>query len=386
MKLNKNIRFVFGFFIPMVVITACKGTSDGDMIPEESKAEQEETFDWNEIAEESQKSLMREYWSSQHYFNQDNDGHIGFNYWWNAHGMDVLVDAYLRSGNEEYLSRIDMLLEGCRARNGDTMWNTFYDDMEWMALACLRVYEASGNSRYKEIAKELWGYIKEGWSDIHHGGIAWASGSPNSKNACSNAPAAILAARLFQLDGIPEDLEWAKRIYTWFKEHLVDPSRGVVWDGYGNHNENNIYTYNQGTYIGASLELYEITKEESYLTEAVRNANYIINDRQKFSPKGILKGENTGDGGLFKGIFMRYFVELTKEPDLDDFTRETYLKYTDKNAVSLWTTATLMPDVLFGHTWAAMSSGQTMDCSVHLSGVMLLELRGTLSGWYNEEK
>lgn len=384
MKIRKIKFSINVLFMCLLAIGACEKSSE-DILPDVEKQSEETTveYNWQEIAEQAQESLIHEYWnSSQDYINQDNGDHIGFNYWWNAHGLDVLVDGYIRSEDPKYLTRMAKLLEGVRKRNGGGMWNTFYDDMEWMALACLRAYSVSGDELYKETARELWGYIKVGWSDINHGGIAWASGSPNSKNACSNAPAAILAARLYQLDGILEDLEWAKRIYQWQKKYLVDPSRGVVWDGYGNYNEANIYTYNQGTYIGASLELYKVTGEEEYLKEAIRTANYVINDKDKFSPSGILKGENSGDGGLFKGIFIRYLAQLTSNPDLEEFTRETYLRYIDKNAKSLWSKATLKPETLFGHTWTSLPSSSIIDSSIHLSAVMMLEARSYLSNWY----
>ncbi|QDH81225.1 glycosyl hydrolase family 76 [Echinicola soli] len=367
-----------------VFLAACTGAEEEPAAPGEQQ-DKEEEIDWMSIADRSQESLLREYWSDQHYFTQNNGEHIGFNYWWNAHALDVWVDAYLRTGDVEYTELMDQLLAGCRRKNGDTMWNTFYDDMEWMALACLRAYDATGEEKYKTLSRMLWDEIKVGWSDINHGGIAWASGSPGSKNACSNAPAVILAARLYQEDRRQEDLDWALKIYQWQKKYLVDPARGVVWDGYGNFNENNIYTYNQGTYLGASLELFEILGEESYMREAIRTANYVVHDRDRFSPEGILRGENSGDGGLFKGIFIRYLTQLALAPALDGMTRASYLHYLDDNARSLWTTATLKPDILFGHTWRGVPDGKTIDCSIHLSAVMMLEARYAVDGLMGEE-
>ena len=87
-----------------------------------------------------------------------------------------------------------------------------------------------------------------------------------SKNACSNGPAAILAARLYQEFGNPEDKEWALRIYDWLKSTLVNTNSGAVWDSIdsreGKINKDWIFTYNQGTYLGAAVELHKILNEK----------------------------------------------------------------------------------------------------------------------------
>lgn len=327
--------------------------------------------DWSDLSNKSQDALTTQFWSSQKYYNQDNNGHTGFNYWWNAHALDVLIDAYNRTKDPKYLGRMKDLLEGVNAKNGNTMKNTFYDDMEWMALACLRAYDATNEVSYKNTAKQLWEWIKVGWSPVNNGGIAWASGSPNSKNACSNGPAAILAARFYQLDKDPVDLEWTLKIYNWMKTYLVN-SNGLVWDGYGNTNEDMVLTYNQGTYMGAALELYKITRNNSYRADAIRIASYLTTDNIKFSPNGILKGENTGDGGLFKGIFIRYFTQLIINGDLEAEVKKSYLNYLVKNGESLLK-ATRKPEIIFGNDWKTLPSTRICDASVHLSGTMLFE-------------
>jgi predicted alpha-1,6-mannanase (GH76 family) len=280
---------------------------------------------------------------------------------------------------------MDALLNGMYKKNGNKWTNNFYDDMEWMALASLRAYDATKDSKYKDLTDLLWTSIKVGWTTVSGGGIMWEKNSPNSKNACSNGPAIILACRLYKLNGNAVDLDWAKKIYNWQRASLVEAARGVVWDGYGNTSEGAIYTYNQGTWLGGALELYTITKDIQCQKDAIRNANYIINDMQKFSPNGILKGENTGDGGLFKGIFIRYFTQLIILGELDAYTRSLYLKYLKTNGESLLGKATKMPEYLFNPDWVTMPTAVKQDCSVELSGIMLLEALDQLKrlGLYN---
>jgi predicted alpha-1,6-mannanase (GH76 family) len=356
----------------MITLFSCSKKEIGVTPPETESVTV--VVDWAKAADDGQASLISQFYStSQRYFNHNNDTNTGFNYWWNAHALDVYVDGYNRTKDPVYLTKMKDLLHGCYVKNGNTFKNTFYDDMEWWALACLRAYEATGDPEYKVAAEQLWGWIKVGWSSVKNGGIAWASGSADSKNACSNAPAAIIAARLYKLNKNPDDLVWAKKIYTWLKTYVVDPSRGVVWDAYGNTAESAIYTYNQGTYAGAALELYLITQENSYLKDAVRNVNYVMNDQGKFSPEGVLKGENTGDGGLFKGIFIRYMSQLVLKGGLDDYTKSLYIKYLQHNGYSLFTKATKSPENIYGPNWSTKPSSAVGDCSVHLSGLMLFE-------------
>lgn len=106
-----------------------------------------------------------------------------------------------------------------KVQNGNTFRNDYYDDMEWNALAILRAYQATGDDKYKAAALEIWEFIKQGWNDNAGGGISWVEGQEYSKNACSNGPACILAARLYQEFGDDEDKEWALKIYDWEKVH-----------------------------------------------------------------------------------------------------------------------------------------------------------------------
>lgn len=58
------------------------------------------------------------------------------------------------------------------------------------------------------------------------GGVWWEKNSPNSKNACSNGPAMILAARLYRETGKQEYLDFATKIYDWMSVSLVNEYGG----------------------------------------------------------------------------------------------------------------------------------------------------------------
>lgn len=160
----------------------------------------------------SQAALLTHFWSpSASYFLKANNGDATFNYWWQAHALDAFCDAYRRTNNEKYLTLMSKLHDGVKRQNGDTFSNNYYDDMEWMALACLRAYDLTKDEKYKATAETLWEDIKTGWSDYLGGGISWKKDQRDYKNTPANAPASILASRLYQLNHKEEDLAWAKK-------------------------------------------------------------------------------------------------------------------------------------------------------------------------------
>src|SRR5690606_13244105 len=159
------------------------------------------------------------------------------------------------------------------------------------------------------------------------------------KNTPANAPAVILAARLYELQQKPEDLEWAKKIYQWQKSSLVDSHSGLVWDGINRNGDEKIdkdwkFTYNQGVFIGAAMALFKQTGEQFYLNDALKTADFTISDGG-MAPGGVLKSEGQGDGGLFKGILVRYLAALTRSSALADEKKAVYREFLRQNAVAL---------------------------------------------------
>ncbi|MDR2086113.1 MAG: glycosyl hydrolase family 76 [Dysgonamonadaceae bacterium] len=338
------------------------------------------TINWDEAADSCSRALVNWFWDgTEHYFWTDNHGNKNFQYWPQAHALDVLIDAYERSGNNFYKTYFDTWFNGVRAKNGNRWYNSYFDDMEWIALALLRAYNIDHQTKYKDAALELWSHIQEGWNDYAGGGIAWERNNNIwSKNACSNGPACILAARLYRETGIETYKEWALKIYEWEKNVLFNPSTGAVYDNIdgrsGNKNTSWIFTYNQGTFIGSAVELHKITGEKTYLNDAVLAADYtttnLVND-------AILKDEGNGDGGLFKGIFIRYFTELIRQERLDAATQKRYIRFLQHNAETLWTKGANKESVLFGTNWRNRPGSET-GLTEQLSGCMLIEAAAKL--------
>jgi Predicted glycosyl hydrolase len=340
----------------------------------EMKIEKEPTI-YNQYADEAVTNLIANYWNSGakiFYDGYPSKKGGAFNYWWYAHAVDLLADVYIRTQNAEYLTYVDDTIDSIIARN-NKITNDYFDDMEWMAIAILRLYDETKDDKYLNYAQILWKDIQRGWNDKMGGGIAWRKGQLDYKNTPANAPAAILAARLYKVTNDEADLEWAVKIYTFQKDNLVDPATGQVWDGINREGNGKIdknwnFTYCHGVYIGAGVEMYNITGDATYLNDAVKTTEYALG---KFIDKnGVFSAEGDGDGGLFKGILIRYLGELYKIlPEM------TQIKETiNKNVDILRENGTNNVGNFTNNFNKAPADDTGSDLSTQLSGCMLFEV------------
>jgi predicted alpha-1,6-mannanase (GH76 family) len=357
---------------------------------------------WENLSEEMSQAMIGHFWGAnfegyedRYYFNYGSDlSNMTTNHYWpQAHAMDVVVDSYQRTSDQFYLDYYPLWWEGApkynfSGREEDAWWNVFVDDMEWIVLAQLRMYESTGNEKYISKGIQMYNdWIWPAWGPEDeapwYGGITWKTDADKSKNACSNGPAAIIAARIYSMyDQLKEPgikpkeayLEEAVKIYAWLKENLFEPAEGKVYDNMNLKGEISraIYTYNQGTFIGAAHELYKITGDTKYLADAIKAADYVIDHMSDNS--GVLANSTSGDGGLFNGIFFRYFVRLVNEPDLDPNTHEKFHNYITKSATVMAENGVNQKTKLFGgNWWNAPGDTDQVALTPMLSGCMLAE-------------
>lgn len=330
----------------------------------------------------AQNGLHNEFWDEQdgiyrHRLPHDSSEH--FIYWWHAHVIDALFDGYLRTKDSEYLTRIKKELAGTFVKNGNTLLNNWYDDMEWMALALLRLWDETKDETYKAHVLTLWEDIKTAWNDHQGGGLAWKKDQLDYKNTPANAPAAIIAYRLYQRFGNKDDLVWGDKIFNWNYDNLVEKETGFVWDGKNRLGDGEIdfeweFTYCQGVFIGAALERYRITKEQKYLEMSIQTA---IEAKKRLCDKfgGVIPHEGKDDCGLFKGIMVRYILDLIKE--CPDRTEITQLKDMLIHNTEIVCEKGINKQGLIGGAWDVEATG-VIDLAQHLSGVMLLEMTAQL--------
>lgn len=342
----------------------------------------EATSQW---ADHMVEALISNFWGAsftsspdRYFFNkmsQQADMGTG-DYWPQAHAMDVVTDAYLRTGNEKFKELYDLWWQGMPrfnfdarrgAERGDRWWNAYVDDMEWHCLALIRIYEATGEVCYLNKARQMYAdWIWTQWSqeseEPWHGGITWKTDIAPSKNACSNGPAAVIAARLAQFANVDASYEKnktveiyqeeAEKIYHWERQHLWDNQSGAVFDNIDKEGKLARFSlsYNQGTFIGAAVELYRLTGVRSYIDDAVLTARYTIGPMSRQN-NGVLPDATEGDGGLFHGIFYRYLTNLILLKGLDEDVRRELEDYLLHSATVMVSQGINPETHLYGGRW-----------------------------------
>ncbi|MEU7478653.1 glycoside hydrolase family 76 protein [Lentzea sp. NPDC042327] len=303
-----------------------------------------------------------------------------FNYWWQAHLLDCMVDGYERNPLEARRQAIVRVVRGIRVRNVSGWTNDYYDDVAWLGLALQRA-EKIGVGRPRAV-RQIADQLRDGWTDHAGGGIWWKRGD-DFKNVPANGPAAIFLAR--QNEGT--DLAKARSIVDWVEEHLVDPS-GLAWDGLHVHPdgevrevEKNIYTYCQGVLIGACVELAKHGQQQKWLEKAARTITAVYDD---LAIGGVVKGQGEGDGGLFAGILVRYLalaaVEMPRLDPAQQGAAELARQLVVESAEAAWANRTVaVSGPLFGPEWSVPAEeAQSRDLSVQLGGWMCLEAAALL--------
>ncbi|MBE8713771.1 glycoside hydrolase family 76 protein [Sphingobacterium hungaricum] len=347
-----------------------------DKIEDEYMYDDSISESWESIADKTSDKLIEEFWNSSGYFNYgSNESDLGFQYWPNAHAMDAVIDAYIRTNDAKYSAYFTPWFEGIKVKNGGNYYNEFYDDMEWNALTFLRMYEITKEEKYMTAVNVLWEDIIKAWNEeFAGGGLAWKKDQLYSKNACSNGPASILAARLYQLTKDQKYLDWTLKIYNWQKNTLYDQATGAVFDNIDGRTDvlNRVaLTYNQGTFLGTAVELYRITGDVIYLNDAQKIANYTITKCIDAS-NNVLRDEGNGDGALFKGIFIRYFVDYLSLEEINPLYKNKFENFLINNGKVAWTRGNDNNVLLFGSSWGTVPVGNTQLTS-QTSAAMLFE-------------
>ena len=190
----------------------------------------------------------------------------------------------------------------------------FYDDNVGIAIDYLEAYRLTGEDEYLERSKLLWEFIISGWDDNAGGGIYWNEQRRLSKNTCSNAPAAVLAFKLYETTGEYEFFEWGLEIYVWTKKTLQDRSDYLYFDNIdleGNIDRRK-YAYNSGQMMQAAALLYNITGEKSFLEESekigVSAIFYFTEDFETTDGRRFRLFKNTDNWSI--AVMMRGYTEL----------------------------------------------------------------------------
>jgi predicted alpha-1,6-mannanase (GH76 family) len=275
-------------------------------------------------------------------------------YWITAQALDALLDLAERTRGRRFFASFEAVYATRRAAG---LKVDFYDDENWMALALIRAFDISGERRFLTDAEELLVDIIAAWDTTCCGsspGGVWWDRAHSQKATASNAGPIITAVRMFQRTQNAAYLEFARKVYAYWRANMVNPTSFQVLDHISPSGLKTAwkFTYNEGLMIGAALALNDATGEASFLDDAHRYAKFML--AQETAGEGAARiltdGTNTSCTGscmAFKGIGARYLAQLFKR----DRTRGEYLDVLRASAKSIVEKAQT-PDGLFATDWA----------------------------------
>ena len=182
--------------------------------------------------------------------------------------------------DSDVIAGLDMYFDTTRAPHAYSSYVTvgesdrFYDDNIWLVIDFVDLYFSSGEKRYLERAEQTWQFVESGRDDVLGDGIYWCEQKKHSKNACSNAPAAVAALKLYKATGNEAYLTAGKALYAWCYATLHDAEDGLYFDNISlaGRISRAKYSYNSGQMIEAGAILHALTGEEHYLAEAQKTA------------------------------------------------------------------------------------------------------------------
>lgn len=327
------------------------------------------------------------------YFNVSYKKYAFNAYWTQAHAMDVVIYNYERHKNLDYslankyrsymtswYNNKANNYAGASTSDGSYRMfeNPYTDDMCWITLTLMRMGEATGTAKYFTAAKQVFDQyiIKRATEDEETGGLKlpWNTEAGSGPNACTQSPATLIAAKLYQKYGTAKYLEYAKKLYAYTSKKIVK-SDGRV--------EEPPLTYTQGTFGEACRILYHVTDESTtmknkYKSLAYTYINYAFSSTRCTSGNNILRDEgSSGDQSIFKAVLIPYAVNFVLDEDMAANNRSTIFDYIVKNTKMMWQHLDLSryPIVFCNYDWRSTYTGADSDASMGAmcSGTSLME-------------
>jgi Glycosyl hydrolase family 76 len=191
----------------------------------------------------------------------------------------------------------------------------YYDDNDWVGIELVRLYKLTHEPSVRESAEAIMAFEMAGWQTNPElgcpGGIPFDNAANNTdRNTVTTAPAAELALQLYKLTHNSQYLTFAEMAYQWVRSCLLQPSelyadhvnpKGVV--------EGSLWSYNQGTMIGAGTMLYQATGNSGFLYQARQTARAAV---VYFTPERL-----AGENPFFPSVYFRnlmYLDSITHDP------------------------------------------------------------------------
>jgi predicted alpha-1,6-mannanase (GH76 family) len=315
-------------------------------------------------ADDAVQAFNKVYWNAtgKYFYKRDGTTNRGtLDFWLSAHAWETIMDAYVRTGKDEYKQQIKDVYDGFIRQHGtDWTQNDYNDDIAWWVIASARAYEITGDARYLNQAKSQFDWVYRTQRDTVQGGIWWKNDVHAEKNSCVVQPMIISAA--FLAKGLKDDSYRVKAesLYAWQRRTLVDANTGKVYDNIKTNGSRSSYssTYNQGTWIGSAVLL-------NHLADAKKAADWT--KANMCNAAGIFTESGQGDVGGFKLIGARYIMLLSKQPG-----GEAYAQWMEANAAKVWSNR--RADGIMGYNWNAPAPTNGIEAQCAAGGVSLMNL------------
>ncbi len=191
----------------------------------------------------------------------------------------------------------------------------YYDDNDWVGIELARIYKQTHNPGALGYAEGIMAFEMAGWSTDQTlacpGGIPFSNSVENvERNTVTTAPAVELGVQLYKLTGNVQYLQFAEMAYNWVRACLLQSS-GLYADHIRPHGviDPTLWSYNQGTMIGAGTLLYQATGNAGYLYQARQTANAAL---AYYAPQRL--GE---ENPFFVSVYFRnilYLDSVTRDP------------------------------------------------------------------------
>lgn len=192
---------------------------------------------------------------------------------------------------------------------------SYYDDNEWVGIELMRVYKLHREAAVLERAEQIMAFVMAAWQTNPKlactGGVPFSNSPSNTdRNTVTDAPAAELAAQLYRLTGNASYLQFAEMAYEWVRRCLMLPNSMYV-DHIRQHGvvDPTLWSYNQGSMIGAGTLLYQVTGDGAYLYQARQTAKSAL---AYFTMERLLS-----ENPFFVSVYLRnqmYLDSVTRDP------------------------------------------------------------------------
>jgi Glycosyl hydrolase family 76 len=192
---------------------------------------------------------------------------------------------------------------------------SYYDDNEWVGIELARLYKLRHEALLLEKAEQIMAFVMAGWQVDPKlacpGGVPFSDSPSNTdRNTVTDGPAAELGVQLYRLTGNAAYLQFAQMAYEWVRSCLTGPS-GLYADHIRLHGviDPSLWSYNQGSMIGAGVLLYQATGNTAYLYQARQTAKAAL---AYFTTERLLS-----ENPFFPAVYFRnlmYLDAVTHDP------------------------------------------------------------------------